>query len=271
MNILRDVLTEIVSEFTDNGYEDQQALNEAAARLREAAEASIPPAQILADKMKRAMKATYKRATSPGAVKKRHPDISRFTVGHLRPYLLPELDRRIMAAADLIVLNREKAVEATLQRFTGWATSIPKGGSRVVDKVEVKQGIIKPVAQLRYEERRMTIDQGHKLVASINAIIADDNDAIAAIWRDHGSVDTGYDARHSHMQRNGKVYAIRNNWAMREGLMKKGAGYTDEMTQPGEEVYCRCYYVYLQNLRDLPDDMLTAKGRDMLAKVRVAA
>jgi len=48
--------------------------------------------------------------------------------------------------------------------------------------------------------------------------------------------------------------------------MKAGdAGYTDEITTPGEEVFCRCFYRWIYNLRDLPKDMLTIKGKEQLA------
>jgi hypothetical protein len=30
---------------------------------------------------------------------------------------------------------------------------------------------------------------------------------------------------------------------------------------PAEEVFCQCRYKYIFNLRDLPDEMLTDKGR----------
>jgi hypothetical protein len=43
------------------------------------------------------------------------------------------------------------------------------------------------------------------------------------------------------------------------------AGYTDEITQPAEEVYCRCYYEYIYNLDALPAVMLTKKGQAALA------
>lgn len=39
---------------------------------------------------------------------KRHHGISRFTLNYLEPKLRTELDRRILASADLIQLNRKK-------------------------------------------------------------------------------------------------------------------------------------------------------------------
>jgi hypothetical protein len=45
-------------------------------------------------------------------------------------------------------------------------------------------------------------------------------------------------------------------------------GYTDAITQPGEEVFCRCFYEYIYALRDMPDDMITAKGKAKLIEVQ---
>lgn len=56
---------------------------------------------------------------------------------------------------------------------------------------------------------------------------------------------------------------------MKAGLMKKGPdGYYDEITSVGEEVYCRCAAQFLYALRDLPEAMLTIKGKDELERVR---
>ena len=50
--------------------------------------------------------------------------------------------------------------------------------------------------------------------------------------------------------------------------MRKGpAGYTDDVTKPGEEVYCRCYYIWVYAIRELPQEMLTQKGRRALVEV----
>jgi hypothetical protein len=99
------------------------------------------------------------------------------------------------------------------------------------------------------------------LAASLNDILARDNQAIAAEWHSHYK-ELNYNYRKDHAERDSGIYAIRGNWAIKSGLMKVGEdGYTDEITQPGEEVYCRCYYRYIYNLRDLPEKMLTAKVR----------
>jgi hypothetical protein len=86
------------------------------------------------------------------------------------------------------------------------------------------------------------------------------NGAIAAKWRSsryyepYGGTD--------HPERDHKIYALRDNWAMQKGLMQAGPdGYVDEITVPGEESGCQCQFVYLHALRDLPEAMLTERGR----------
>ena len=215
---------------------------------------------------------TPTRGCSTGAAwRSVNKGVERFTIERIKPSLRAELDRRILASASLIRLNRDAAIEKTIQRFQGWATSIPKGGSGAVAKRETKDDIRKSLAQLPFEERRVLIDQGHKLTSSISEILATDGGAIAGVWRSHWR-QSGYDYRVDHKDRDEKVYTVRDNWAMQAGLMKVGrAGYTDDITKPGEEVFCRCYYSYLYHLRDLPASMLTAKGRAQLERVRQGA
>jgi hypothetical protein len=175
-----------------------------------------------------------------------------------------------MASANLIKLNREKAIQSTLQRFSGWATSIPAGGSNVQDKPEVKSDVSKSLKQLPFEERRVAIDQGHKLISAINDIVAQDGGAIAAVWHSNWR-QQNYNYREDHRERDRKVYLIRDSWAHKAGLVKPGkVGYTDEITQPAEEPMCRCFYLFVYSLEDLPADMLTEKGREEIARVREA-
>ena|SRR5471032_1265469 len=91
--------------------------------------------------------------------------------------------------------------------------------------------------------------------------------AIAAKWIWRGGTTGCY--RPEHQARDAAVYIIRGNWALEKGLIGYGDGFTDETTKPLEEEGCRCGFHYFYNLRDLPEDYLTAKGKKTLAKVRV--
>lgn len=266
----RDLLTEAVSEFTEYGFDRPERLSEWMRRLRAVARNDLASPELLQKRMTAALESYFNRSTKHALARRKHPGVSRFTIKRIEPALRPELSRRIQASADLIKLNREEAIEKTLRRFSGWASSVPAGGSRVVAKGDVKKHITKSLSQFPFEERRVLIDQGHKLMSSIDAVIAQQTGAIAAMWRSHWR-QPGYDYREDHKERDQKIYAIRNSWAMDLGLLNKGAGYADEMTQPAEEPFCRCYYVYFTNLRDLPESMLTAKGRAELERTRIRA
>jgi hypothetical protein len=264
-----EVLTAAVRDISENGYDDIARLDDWLRRLRLAAIADLPSPQEIQSRMQLAMQTVFDRTFSKSAALRYHPGIPRFTLERLKPFARAELDKRILASANLIKLNREQAIEKTLQRFSGWATSIPDQGSRVVDKLEVKESIEKPIKQIKYEARRVSIDQGHKLLNAVNSVVATQGGAIAGKWRSHYR-QAGYDARPDHKERDSKIYLVRGSWAAEQGLVKRGeAGYTDDITQPGEEVFCRCYWVWLYALRELPEPMLTAKGKQLLEETRI--
>lgn len=266
-----DVLTAALNDIAEHGYDSPERLTYWMRRLREAAETAAGSADILEDQLRENLGAIYKRLVDQGGALKLSPGVSRYTLERIRPALRGELDRAIMASADLIRLNKQQAVAKTLQRFAGWASSIPKGGAAELDKVKQKGEIRKALRSLPFEERRVIIDQSHKLTASINRIVAVDSGAIAAVWHSHWR-QAGYDYRPDHKDRDDQVYLIRGSWADKAGLVKPGAaGYTDKITQPGEEVFCRCTYQYLFALRRLPEGMLTAKGRQALAEAKEKA
>jgi hypothetical protein len=269
----QSVLTEAIADFAEHGFDSPERLARWQQKLRETFEGSLTPDDVMERMLRDGLTALYRKMVDQGRLLEFHPGVERFTLEKVRPQLHAELTRRIMASADLIRLNREKMVAQTLQRFSGWATSIPKGGSDVVSKVEEKQKVKKGLASAPFEERRVLIDQGHKLVAALSEIVAVDNGAIAGKWFSHWR-DPGYDARpqHKHLDVDGKLFVVRDNWALKAGLMKlAGAHYTDEIERPGELPFCRCRYIWIHHLRQLPDDMLTAKGRAALQSMRVVA
>lgn len=264
-----EVLTAAVRDITENGYDDVGRLDEWLKRLRLAAVADLPTPEEIERRMQLAMKTVFDRTFSKSSVLKYHPGVPRFTVERLKPFAREELDRRIRSSTQLIKLNREQAVEKMLQRAAGWMTSIPDQGSRVVDKIDVKEHIAKPIQQVKYEARRCTIDQGAKLVAAINEVVATQAGAIAYRWRSHWR-RAGYDYREDHKERDQKIYLIRGSWAYEQDLVKKGdAGFYDDITAAAQEPFCQCYVVALYALRELPTEMLTAKGKTMLEETRI--
>jgi len=258
--VLRDAIADVAAR----GYVSAEQIDFWRGLLRNAAEREMPSEAQIDAMMRDAMGAIFRREIDNARVIRLVPGVSRYSLAMVRPQLRAELDRRIMASADLIKLRRREAVEKTLARFAGWSTSIPAGGAGEVDKRETKEAIGKGVAQFRFEQRRVAIDQGHKLVSNVAHIVALDSGAIAGIWHSHWR-QAGYAARPDHKARDERVYAVRDSWAIRDGLMNKGAGYLDDMTAAGEEPFCRCFVEYITSPRRLPDTMLTRKGQEWLA------
>lgn len=255
-----ETVTEAIRDIEAHGYDSPQRLDDWTRRILEAAKREMRPEQEVEALLRDSLNGIYQRLVTKGGLLKQH-QVSRFTLERVKPKLRAELDRRIMASANLIKLNREETISNTLRRFQGWATSIPAGGSDAIDKNGTKRELRKALAQLPFRERRVIIDQGHKFNAALNNIVAMDGGAIALIWKSH-YLRAGYNYREDHKERDGRVYLIRGNWAQEKGLVKVGPdGYYDDITAVGEEVFCSCYAVYIYSLRKLPDNMITEKGR----------
>jgi hypothetical protein len=263
-----ETLTAAINDLTQHGFDSVERLDHWTEQLRIAARESLVSEKTMQAILKDGLVAIYKRLVENGAISRYNPGVPRFTIEHIKPALRSELDRRIMASAQLIRLNREQAIEKTLQRFQGWATSIPVGGTKAEDKRETKSEIRKSLAQLPFLERRVLIDQGHRLTANISEVLAMGTNAIAAEWHSQWR-QRGYDARKDHKERDLKIYLVRGNWASEKGFVRPSdAGYYDDITHAAEEINCRCYIRWIYNLRSLPESMLTEKGRQDLERVR---
>jgi hypothetical protein len=262
------VVSEAIRHFEQNGFTSAEELAMWTERIRKAAVDSLTPESVLNDTLTRTLGGIYKRLVDDGQLLKANPGIPKYTIERLKPKLRTELDRRMMVSRSLIKLNREQSVQKVTQRFAGWASSIPAGGSRAVDVKDTKDHIRKALTSLSFEDRRVAIDQSHKFTAALNEIVAVDGGAIAMRWNSQWK-RPGYQYRKDHKERDQKVYLLRSSWAKDKGLVKPGPdGYYDDITKVGEEVYCSCFATWIYNLRDLPEDMITQKGKDELAAVR---
>jgi hypothetical protein len=262
------VVTAAIDDLLEHGFDSQERLDRWLQQIGVAARAALVPEAVLQRALRDALVRVFHRSLTASALARRHPGLDTFTLASIKPKLHSELDRRIVAAADLIKLNRAASVQRTLQRFAGWASSIPAGGTEVGKRKEIKRRVRRGIAGLPFAERRVIVDQGAKLAASIDAVIAMDGGSIAGIWHSHWR-EAGYDYREDHKERDGHVFVVRDNWALQRKYMKlAGAQYMDQVTAPAQEPFCRCRYAFLYNLRDLPNEMLTELGAKTLARVR---
>jgi len=264
---LYSTITDAINDFVENGFTSAERLAYWQRKIKDAANRTLKTQAQMEQMLRDVLAASYRRYVDRGEILKFHQGVKRFTLDMVKPQLRAELDRRILASADLIKLNRDQAIAKTLRRFSGWSTSIPKGGTDVAQRAKVKEGIRKPLVSLPFEERRVLIDQGHKLVASISDIVAKDGGAIAAVW-EHVH-QAGYDGRPEHIARDRHVFLVKDSWAHQKGFVKPGNdGYTDEVDQPAQKINCRCRWRWVYNLRSVPAGMLTKKGELALAEAR---
>ncbi len=204
----------------------------------------------------------------PVPVKQAPLNVGRYTRANLTIEAQEELQKKIISSIELIKLNREVAVAKTMQRLAGWVSSVPPEGTEIKANKEALE-ITKALKQLPHQERRVIIDQGHKLVSSLEDVVSRGSGAIAAMWHSHVH-QAGYNYRHSHAEMDEKVYIIKDAWADKEGMVKALHGYTTDHEMPAELINCRCYYSYLFNLKDLPLDMLTKKAQTLLSQKEYA-
>lgn len=263
-----ETLTAALADIIEHGYDSEERVAYWSEQLRQAAERSLRPMEDVERTIRTAMLAAYTKQVDQRNILKLNPGVTPYTLERIRPELRAELDRRVAASVDLIKLNRPQAIMKTQQRFRGWATSVPKGGAKGIKRNEQKLEIRKALAQLPFEERRVIIDQNAKLFSSINATVAENGGAIGAFWQSH-KFQHGYDGRPAHNARQGDFFLLRNSWAREAGLVKPGKqGYTDEIEQPAELPFCRCWWQYVFSLRSVPDECLTQKGRKSLEEAR---
>lgn len=263
------VLTDAINDMVEHGFDSAERLATWITRIRQAAAATLTPAYVLEEALRNTFQTTYRRLVEKGGILQFHPGVPKFTLERVKPKLHGLLQQRTMSSANLIKLNRDTMINRVEQRFSGWASSIPPGGSEAASKPEARAEIRKPLASLPFEERRVMVDQGHKFISNLNEVLANDGGALAAEWHSHWR-QRNYNYREDHKERDTQVYLIKGSWAHQQGLVQPGpAGFYEDITKPGEEIFCRCFVSYLYALRRLPPAMLTQRGKDELAKARL--
>lgn len=274
------VLTAAMKDMAEHGFDSPERLERWMRALKDAARASLVPEAVLERNLREMLLRTYVRKTKEPAILNRFPALEPWTLERIKPKLRAELDRRILASAALIRLNRDASIERTLQRFAGWATAIPIGGARLPSVADDAKVVRKGISSLPFIERRVVIDQGHKLAQSIDEIIAADSGAIGAVWQHVKEI--GYDARPWHRARDGEFFVVRDNWAMKKGWMKlAGHTYIDAIVDakgrpdgPSIPVYCRCTWrtwaMGLDDLAEMAPECLTEAGRAAIKRADLA-
>ncbi|WP_213239631.1 hypothetical protein [Citrobacter braakii] len=255
---LYEVLTDAINYYVKNGWDSEKSLLEWSRKLRVAATRESPSTDVA----RKHLTAIYSRlVVDGGALKDQPPDgPTKVTLDKLKPQFREELNKRIFSSANLIQLNRDQAIERTVQRFQGWVTSIPPDGVSDINKNAQKQALRKSVSDLDFISRRVAIDQGHKLASNVKYLLSVQSGAIAFRWHSNWR-RPGYNYRVDHKDRDTLVYLLRDSWAVEQGLIKPVHGFYDEITAAGEEVFCSCQAFPIYAPQKLPIEFLTEKGK----------
>lgn len=269
MATARQTLNRLIRHAMGGEY-DPASLPEWLQQLRNAVVQSQPSDSTIRRQVSRWLTSRFNSALTKAHLARTVPQVTKFTVDSIEPQLRAELDRRILQSIDLIKLDRDQRVAQTMHRFAGWLSSMPPGGTAAPIVRKHGAEVLKPTLRQRFEQRRVEIDQGHKLMAAVDNAVGQAAGAIAGMWQDRGVRDKSYDARPEHLARSGKIFVVRGSWADLKGLIKHPNGYTDQIEQPAELPFCSCKYIWLSSLSSLPPAMLTERGRAALESMKHA-
>ena len=252
-----------INHYQEQGYTSETDLKRWVKILKESAEKSVKSPIKLEKGTKSALNGTYKRLITQKNALKRHKGINKSTLDKFAPIFKKELDRRILVSQNIIDLHRETAINDTIRKFQGWATSIPPGGSSAVDKIEERSRIKKALIALPYLVDNVIHDQEHKLSTVIHELIAEKGGAIAMVWHSLWRLP-GYKYRPDHKEKDQQIYLLKDSWARQKGLVA-GTYYEDDVAV-GVLPNCKCFAEYIYDVSELPTTLLTSKGQEWIAQ-----
>ena len=108
--MFQDVLSAAIADLAEHGFDSIERVERWMRELRLAAERSLISPASLEQQLRNSLAAIYRRMVDKGAILKRSPGVERFTLDRVRPLLRAELDRRIVASANLIKRSEERRV-----------------------------------------------------------------------------------------------------------------------------------------------------------------
>lgn len=191
------------------------------------------------------------------ALYKRHK-IAPYIIAPLYDLLRDERDQRIQSSTILTEMRRDEARNTSMRRFAGWASSTPTK----LNKREVINFIVKPVKELPKHEKDIIQDQSRKMVSNMDQIVASSAGAIGYYWHSMFRMPNyNYRIEHKHNDVHGIFVILKDSWAYKQGLVKKGNQiFQSEIEKPGELPNCKCSARYVYDMSDIPKDCLTIKG-----------
>ncbi|AOW48006.1 hypothetical protein A4S02_14340 (plasmid) [Acetobacter ascendens] len=181
--------------------------------------------------------------------------------------LLPLLKRRHAwcienygAQAEICFRKYVSEIRGLIDGFFAKVPVTAKERTSNISKIKREIGYFARWQQLFYTHKAMSF------ASEVEYIFILSGEPIAAVWK-YNPLDEQceFPPTVDHRPRDGRVYAVRGNWAEAKGFMIAGPdGYIDDIDRPHQETGCMCHLHWLHGIRRLPEDMLTSKGRAAL-------
>lgn len=224
-----------------------------------------------------------------GGYKKTHPGIQAYRISDLKPAYRKAVQNSVDNSLALIKTQNAEFMAQMQARFRNWAT-IPsaemRGDSANPDKIKayLKNDVLKlpdVKKDMTAHQHFIVVDQTRKLLANMDEITAKQGGAIGFIWHNRrdgrvvgrpGGMYPDATAKHGdHWDREGKLYLIKDSWAISRKMLKKvkGIEYDTDLNdgKPGIPIGCRCYAEYIYAIELIPEkyrDCITEKGMEYM-------
>ena len=224
-----------------------------------------------------------------GGYKQTHPHIQAYKITDLKPDYRKAVQNSVDNSLALIKTQNAEFMAQMQARFRNWAT-IPsseiRGDSANPERMKayLKNEVLKlPEAQkgLAAHQHFIIVDQTRKLIANMDEITAKQGQAIGFIWhnrrdgrvvgRPGGMYPEATKMHGDHWEREGKLYLIKDSWAISRKMLKKvpGVEYDTDLSdgKPGIPIGCRCWAEYIYAIEMIPEkyrDCITEKGMEYM-------
>ena len=221
------------------------------------------------------LKRAYSDFYTKEGFKKTNKGISKLKLSDLRQDFKKELDKKITISFNLIK-NKENEIKQKLaSRFINWLTI---DSEEVRGKTTSKQSLLNFLDfakenEIAEEHAKFILkDQTRKMVCAFDLLIAEANGAIGGFWKNRGDrrvvgnpngfYPQGNKTHNDHWNRDGVFYIYKDGWAYQKGYVKGSLYENLEDGGVGVAIGCRCRMENVYDLRDVPKEILTKKGKE---------
>lgn len=207
-----------------------------------------------------------------------HKGITKQSLNDLKPKFRKELENKVQISFNLMKNQENEIKQKLASRFINYVT---------IDSKEVRGNGASKKSLLEFLDfakengiaenhaKFILQDQTRKLTASLDDILAKENGAIGGIWHNRGDkrvvgnpqglYPNGSTKAHGdHWEREGVFYTFKDSWGYKKGYIDAPIYENLEDGGVGKAIGCRCWLQYMYDLRDVPYNYLTKKGRELL-------